>query len=159
VALEPGILIASFIESDETISDSLHASVVTSLNETLGDADAIAQASWEHPDRQGQVRGLVAHRGAEWLLVTVAPDHRHGTYVVVNETITSLGDLQDVRFVTHRRFRTSPGSAPVEIKFHSLHLLHQEFPGGKVFIDLDERPHSEGRDEIVAAFRAVCSPA
>jgi hypothetical protein len=157
VAIEPGILIASFIESDETISDSLHASMVAALNAALGDADAIASASWHDEGRV--IKGLVAHRSDEWLLVTVAAHDRDRSYIAANETTISLGSLAGVGLVTHRRFGTLPGGNPVEINFHSLHLWHQAFPGGKVFIDLDEGPHSEIRDEIVAAFGAACSSA
>lgn len=155
MAIEPGILIASFIEGDETISDWLHGSMVAALNEALGDADAIASASWHDEGRL--IKGLVAHRGDEWFLVTVAAYDRDRSYIAANETTISLGKLEGVGFVTHRRFGTHPGGSPVDVNFHSLHLWHKAFPGGNVFIDLDERPHTERRDEIVAAFRKACS--
>ncbi len=157
MAIEPRTIITSFIERDKTVSDWLHASVIESLSAALGDAEAIALASW-HEEQTRKIKGLVACRGGEWLLVTVRPDDRHGAEVVAHETTTSFGNLEGVGLVTHRMFACLP-RGPVNNEVHALHLRHEAFPGGKVQIELHDPLLSDSRDEIVDAFRAACSAA
>lgn len=152
----PRELIAGFLQREEIVSEWLEASVIDSLTTALGDADAIAVGSWWHDEEARQIKGLVAHRPGEWLLVMVRSDDRHGTEVGAHERTTSFGDISGVGLVTHRMFGALPGG-PVSVEAHALHLRHPAFPGGRVSIELHDRLHSESRDEIVAAFRAACA--
>jgi hypothetical protein len=147
-AVDAGVTVAWFVE-DSGASDWLHGQLGESIQASIGDAEAVAAASYEADEDGSPSRALVACTSTgQWVVITLNPDATRTT-----EITARLGVLDGVAI---REWRVHEAHDPrmVMSRLDGFDLLHPRFPGGELRVDMTKRRgRRDDLEMLLKAFR------